>query len=544
MTKAAIYIRWSTEDQGEGTTLQVQMESCRQYCDRQGWNVPDELVIVDDGYSGGSLHRPGLTRLRQMIEEGQVDTIVVYRLDRLSRNLADATNLVDKEFKNRAVVRSATEEVHPEADEGWLNYSFRAAFADYERRVIRQRTMAGRLRRHKEGRKAHGRAPYGWVNTNRPGFLEIHPEEAEIVRQLFRRCAYENMGMPALSRWCNGQGIPSPQGSKWHQSVIRKMLTNPIYGGRIVFGQRKHLKHHKDEPGKWIQMQEPTVDVEADPASLPPIITRELWEMAQQAIDQRGEMNLRGRGVSNPRLLSGLLYCRCGSRMGPKANGKKTHHRNYGDFYYRCYRDAEVEPCAVQSGYFEGSMLDAQIETALFEHLNSAAIRQGLVQRVREQERDQTALLLTRQRQTQQDLSQLEKELAFIDKQYRIEEITIAEARRLRATIEDEAATLRKQIAEIEVGLSQAEKAKTRYAILMAQLDLTARWDTLSTLEKKQVMRHFIDRIEAYRPRLSENADVLISWKFGPPSDLQVAQPVRRGSRYRPRTAGDGQEAL
>lgn len=544
MTKAAIYIRWSTEDQGEGTTLQVQLENCRQYCDRQNWFVPDDLIIVDDGYSGGSLHRPGLTRLRQLIEEGQIDTLVVYRLDRLSRNLADATNLVDKEFKHRAVVRSATEEVHPEADEGWLNYSFRAAFADYERRIIRQRTMAGRLRRHKEGRKAHGRAPYGWRNTSKPGFLEIHPEEAEVVRQLFRKCAYENMGKPALARWCNSQGIPSPQGAKWHQSVIGRLLTNPVYGGRIVFGLRKHLKNHKEEPGKWIQMQRPVVDVEADPESLPPIISPELWEMAQQAIGQRGELNLRGRGVSNPRLLSGLLYCRCGSRLSPKAGGKKTHYRNYGNFYYRCYREVEIEPCPVESGYFEGGMLDAQIEETLLAHLNSDEIRQGLVQRVRDQEQDQTALLLARQRQAQIDLSQLEKELTFIDRQYRRQEITIQEARRLRASIENEEATLRERLVKIEEELAQAESAKTRYALLMAQLDLSERWETLSTLEKKQVMRHFIERIEAYRPRLSGHAEVTITWKFGPQSDLKVAQPVRRGTKYRRRSNDEGQKAL
>ena len=232
VAKAAMYIRWSTEDQGQGTTLEVQVENCRRYCDGQGWYVPDDMILIDDGYSGGNLHRPALTRLRKMVATGQVDTVIVYRLDRLSRNLADATNLVDREFKNRALVRSATEDVSPEVDEGWLNYSFRAAFADYERRIIRQRTLSGKVKRLQQGRKVHGRAPYGWRHTAKAGVLEIHPEAATVVRQLFMKCAYENMGAPALARWANEQGIPSPQGSKWHQGALRRMLRNPVYGGR------------------------------------------------------------------------------------------------------------------------------------------------------------------------------------------------------------------------------------------------------------------------------------------------------------------------
>lgn len=527
MAKAAIYIRWSTEDQGQGTTLQVQLESCRQYCDRQGWYVSDDLVLVDDGFSGGTLHRPGLTKLRKLIEDGHIDTIVVYRLDRLSRNLADATGLVDKEFKHRAVVRSATEDVKPEADEGWLNYSFRAAFADYERRIIRQRTMSGRLRRLQEGRKVHGGAPYGWQHTSKAGVLEIHQEQAKVVQQLFAKCAYENMGAPALARWLNSEGIPSPNGQKWHQSVVRRLLQNPVYRGRIVFGQRKYLKRAKEDPGPWSQAGSPVVDVEADPQSLPPIITPELWELAQRSIEARGEMSLRGRGSSNPHLLSGFLHCRCGSRMGPKTKGKGT-----STVYYRCYREAEVEPCTVQSGYLEASMLEAEIEAALLERLNSDAVRQGLADLVKSQKGEETALLLARQRQVQQELGQLEKELSFIDKQFRRQEITIEEARRMRAGIEAESTEMQEQLASIEKQLAQADNAKTDHAMLLAQLDLAARWELLSVLEKKQVIRHFVDRIEAYRPRSGNgSAEVTIDWKFGPTSGLQVAQPVRRRSQ-------------
>jgi len=528
MTKVGVYIRWSTEDQGQGTTLEVQSEACRQYCDRQGWYVPDEMIFVDEGYSGGSLLRPALTRLRKLVESGQVGTVVVYRLDRLSRNLADATNLVDKEFKNRAVVRSATEEVQPEADEGWLNYSFRAAFADYERRVIRQRTMTGRVRRAQEGRKAHGKIPYGWRQTGKKGFLEIHPEQAEVVRELFRKCVYEDMGAPVLARWANASGIPSPEGQKWHQSVIRKLLSNPIYGGRIVFGRLKQLKQNIAEPGPWRAVRTPAVDVEADPQCLPPMIPLELWEMAQRAIQTRGEHCIRGRAVCNPHLLSGVLYCHCGSKMGPKARGRTMRSGNIGMTYYRCYRDGDVEPCPVQSGYLEAQMLEARVEAEVLHHLNSEALRTGLSNRLKDREKDETAVHTAELRRVEQELRKLEQELSFVDKQFRREEITITEARRLRAGVEAEAAELKARQAEASSQLLQGEKAKVDYSLLMAQLDTVARWDMLSVLEKKRVLVNFVKRIEAYRSRDGGDADVIIEWRFGQPMELQVAQPSRR----------------
>lgn len=525
MSKVAIYIRWSTEDQGQGTTLEVQMENCRQYCDKQGWYVPDDMVLIDDGYSGGNLHRPALTRLRSMIEARQVDTIVVYRLDRLSRNLADATNLVDREFKHRALVRSATEEVQPEVDEGWLNYSFRAAFADYERRIIRQRTMSGKLKRLKDGRKVHGRAPYGWRHTAKPGVLEIHPEEAEVVRQLFMKCAYENMGAPSLARWANQQGVPSPEGQKWHQGALRRLLQNPVYGGRIVFGKTKQLKSSKQEAGPWLMAREPTVEVEADPQSIPPILSRELWEMTQSMIETRTTTGIRGRGVSNPHLLSGLLYCRCGSRMGPKTAGKKG-----GSVYYRCYREAEVEPCPVQGGYHDATVLETNLEGHFLALVSDPGAHQRLLDKLAGQQQEDVALFQAELRQVEQAVAQLEKELSFVDKQYRREEITIAEARRIRAGIEDEVRQLLERQAGVQERLTQADNSRLQRSVAQAQLALTNRWEWLTVLEKKQVMSHFIQRIDAYRPRGGGAAEVTITWLWGEALDVEVAQPVRRRS--------------
>lgn len=111
MDKVAIYIRWSTEDQGEGTTLDVQLEACRAYMASQGWSYREELVYVDDGVSGATMERPALTRLRAAVAQGQVECVVVYKLDRLSRSVADTARLVMDEWEGICSVKSAREPI-------------------------------------------------------------------------------------------------------------------------------------------------------------------------------------------------------------------------------------------------------------------------------------------------------------------------------------------------------------------------------------------------------------------------------------------------
>jgi site-specific DNA recombinase len=109
--KVAIYIRWSTEDQGQGHTLEIQRESCRYYCMSQGWVAREDLTFIDDGWSGSNLERPALTRLRDSVKAGQVECAVVYKLDRLSRNIKDIINLVLGEWEEACCVRSTQEPV-------------------------------------------------------------------------------------------------------------------------------------------------------------------------------------------------------------------------------------------------------------------------------------------------------------------------------------------------------------------------------------------------------------------------------------------------
>lgn len=510
MVKPAIYIRWSTEDQAQGTTLQVQREACFSYCDREGLYVPEDMVFVDEGWSGGSLKRPGMDKLRALVRAGDVDLVLVYRLDRLSRDLADATGLVGKEWKGKAVVRSATEDVKPEVDEGWLNYSFRATFADYERRVIKQRTYAGKVRRIQEGLKVAGGAPYGYRRTAKPGVFEVDEEQAPVIRAIFAKCAKESLGIIAIARWLNEMGYKAPRAALWGPATVRLMIQNPVYKGHIIFGRQKFLKRSSADDGPWRKLQTPDYSVPAAPGTLPALVSEELWEMAQAAVASRRSWmeKTSGRSLGSERLLTGLLYCKCGGRLTVKQRGKKQTD------VFRCLQQDHMGVCPFRPAYIPVPLMDEIVVGQLLSRIQSPAFVASLGRLVGAKVGGEMMNLMQRRESLEKQLEGLDGELRFVDTEYRKQRITIEEARRLRAQVEEERASLVRQLAEVETSLMDQQKALRTQQAATAQVELAGQWEGLTNQQRRQVLQHFIEKIEAYRSRETGEISMHIQWAF------------------------------
>ncbi|HYG59811.1 MAG TPA: recombinase family protein, partial [Symbiobacteriaceae bacterium] len=183
--KVAIYIRWSTEDQGEGTTLDVQLDACRAYMVSQGWSFREDLVYVDDGVSGATMERPALGRLRGTVARGLVECVVVYKLDRLSRSVLDMLKLVLEEWDGRCHVKSAREPIDTLTPTGKMFFYQLMSFAEWERSVIRDRMHSGRVRRAQQGRSPGAPLPHGYIKQA-DGAIAIDEAAAMAVRRIFR----------------------------------------------------------------------------------------------------------------------------------------------------------------------------------------------------------------------------------------------------------------------------------------------------------------------------------------------------------------------
>ncbi|GAI51693.1 unnamed protein product, partial [marine sediment metagenome] len=179
---AAIYCRVSTDDQDkEGTSLQTQLQACLKHCHEKGYHVGRKFT---ETYSGLTLDRPQLTQLRELVTSNDLDVIVIYCLDRLSRNATHGVILRDEFDKHHVTLESVTEDIDKSPLGEAITY-LRGTFAQIETEKMRERTMRGKLARLKEGRLPQGTGigiyGYGWDKTT--GKRTIIQSEAKTVER-------------------------------------------------------------------------------------------------------------------------------------------------------------------------------------------------------------------------------------------------------------------------------------------------------------------------------------------------------------------------
>ena len=319
--KAAIYCRVSTDDQErEGTSLQTQLEACLDYCQQKGYTVPHQF---SEAYSGLTLDRPKLNELRDLIRTGDIDVIVIYCLDRLSRDPTHGVILTQELEKFNVTLEAVTETVDS-TELGKLISYIRGFASKLEAEKIRERTMRGKLAHLKNGRLPQGTGIgiYGYKWDKTTGRRLIIDREAEIVRKIFSM-AINGISTNQIAISLNKSDVRTKSGSVWYPLTIRRILNNRTYTGKTYFGQTKRISKTKVEAqpqDNWILLPDIT----------PPIITDEIFNQAQEALSQAKQS--RPLKPNTPYLLSGFMKCsQCGSTIGGTTlNGKYKYYQCRG----------------------------------------------------------------------------------------------------------------------------------------------------------------------------------------------------------------------
>src|SRR5438477_7739462 len=210
-TTAAIYSRVSSDQQKEQNTIASQTTALQEYAQAHQYTVPPEWIFEDAGYSGSVLVRPGLERLRDLIAEGAIETVLIYGPDRLSRNYAYQVLLLEEFDRHGAAVVFLKA---PAADtpEQKLLVQFQGMIAEYERAQIAERTRRGKRHRAKAGVvNVLCRAPYGYryikKSEHSQAYYEIVEAQAEVVRKIFIWYTQELWSIGAIARQLNQQQI-------------------------------------------------------------------------------------------------------------------------------------------------------------------------------------------------------------------------------------------------------------------------------------------------------------------------------------------------
>src|SRR5215831_2524921 len=315
--RCAIYTRKSSEEglEQEFNSLQAQREACEAFINSQrheGW-VCLPTCYDDGGFSGATMERPALQRLLADITAGRVDTVVVYKIDRLTRSLADFAKIVEILDARGASFVSVTQQFNTTTSMGRLTLNVLLSFAQFEREVIGERIRDKIAASKKKGMWMGGVPPLGYRVQDRK--LVIVDSEAETVRSIFRRYAelgsvrllkaeLEALGISSKA-WTSASGRRIG-GKPFSRGALYLILQNRTYLGEIVHKRQSHPGEHA------------------------PIIDQPLWDAAQAQL--AGNTAERNSGVRTrpPTLLAELLFDADGNRMTPTYAGKQgTHYRYY-----------------------------------------------------------------------------------------------------------------------------------------------------------------------------------------------------------------------
>jgi site-specific DNA recombinase len=314
--RCAIYTRKSSEEglEQEFNSLEAQREACEAYIRSQrheGWRSARNRYD-DGGFSGGNLERPALQRLLADISAGRIDIIVVYKVDRLTRSLADFTRLVEIFDVQSVSFVSVTQQFNTTSSMGRLTLNVLLSFAQFEREVTGERIRDKIAASKKKGMWMGGNVPLGYDASERT--LVINPAEAETVRRIFAlyrelgcvRRVKEEADRRGLRTKCTRTGNGAERGGKpLSRGHLYRVLSNPIYTGRIA---------HKGE---------------LYPGQQPALIDDGTWIAVRNQFAANASDHQCKAKAAEPSLLAGLLVDARGKRLTPSHAVKKGRRYRY-----------------------------------------------------------------------------------------------------------------------------------------------------------------------------------------------------------------------
>lgn len=400
--KCVLYLRVSLERQVEGFSLEGQKRYLREWAEFEGMTVVE--VYVEAGKSGKSID--GRDEFQRMLNDIatkriDIDFVVVFKLSRFGRNAKDV--LVSLSTLQRYGVNLLCKEdgLDSSTQMGKMMITILGAVAEMERENILAQTMLGRVEKAKQGGWNGGFAPYGFTLVN--GKLEVKEDEAHIVRLVFDKFVNEGMGYSPIAAYLNRQGIPKPPAIvsngrefiDWDTNHIKRMLSNPLYTGRIAFGRTKQQKKEGTDEYKRVKSDD---FILSDTIAHEAIVSEEVFQMAQvrqKELSATGNPNV---GRYPKHLLSGILKCpQCGGSMYAAAKAWKKADGTRGEnLYYMCGHYSRARDGQCQKNSIRGEW----VETEVIEYIKLLV------------ENSQFAEDIQRQLDMKMDMSEIENEIA------------------------------------------------------------------------------------------------------------------------------------
>lgn len=507
--RAGLYLRVSTEEQNkEGHYgLEVQEERGRSFCESQEYTLAEEHLYRDEKSGGLPVEkREGLGALFEAAKRGEFDVVVVYKTDRLARNLRILVNIIHDLEKLGIAFRSVTEPFDTTTSFGKANLNLFGTFAEFEKEMIRERTTNGRIKAAKSGKWVGSVPPYGYDVNKETRKLVIDPAEGKVVKQIFSWVVDDKLAIHEVERRLNAMQIPAPWSTKlkvkethnvWRKFSVLRVIVNEVHTGTYYY--RKYKKPFNGltsviDPTR-LRPREEWIEQYCEPN-----ITKEMYEAAKRQLAYNREFAKRNR--KREYLFSKIIWCsRCKHKMfGGFQPARDEWGYAGGRYYHGTYRkdDAlgKTARCQWCPNYSEARLepiwnflldvlknpknMTRPLEKYVYKEKDPLPVKQRL------QDITQALEAIGKKRDRVDDLYINEQ---LDEKKYKAYQI---EFKQDEQKLEDEATLLRQSL------LTKGEVADRQKAVTRAYEKIKDRLDKATYDEKVKIISYFVERVTLY----------------------------------------------
>ena len=415
--RAVLYARVSTDEQAErGYSLPEQIRDLTRHASAKGWQVFGEPV-VDDGYTGRSMNRPGLNRIKEMAAAGEIDVILVRKWDRLFRK-SSYQDIFILEMQTHDVDVVSLDGQDHKTPEGKLFNRIQADFAEYFRDQIIANTRQGKQGRARAGKIVPGRsAPLGFEYDPALGNYRVVPEKMAIVRRIFEEIGVHGNSMHSVKLALESDGINPPAYDQaraagkeppkyWSLSTIRRIINNDVYLGTQWYN-RKRVEKNPDANGSGTKYhvspnpKEDWIAVLVPDSSIP----KEWIESARALVGQNIKPTNKGR---RPWELKGHLFCECGVRMTTHVATRRGGKYVY--YYYLCSRRRNNgKDACPYARYHKAEELEHRVERVILDLIRRPEIMLEHIQREIETRKNEAQDSAAQEAMWQEQLKKIER---------------------------------------------------------------------------------------------------------------------------------------
>ncbi len=468
MLETGIYVRVSTEEQAqEGYSIRAQEQKLKDYARIKDWSVYQ--IYIDEGISGKNItERPAINQMLEDIKSGKVNNVLVFKIDRLTRNTADLIYLVNLFNQYNCEFNSLSESIDTQTAAGRMFIKIIGIFAEFERENIIERTKVGFERKVREGYTLATRVPsYGYDRKNGEKIQTVNLSEAIIVREVFEMFTNQHMSFLEIAQSLNARNIPTKENAVWHSRTIKNMLTNCNYVGMVRYATKDEKRNFETE------------------GAHEPIISTELYEETQSLIRKISTKSYTKRPKED-NYFSGVLYCaECGARLVTHGDYKKDKNGNvFSDSGYRCSNYIKKK-CKT------GCVSQKNIEQAFREYINNIAdfdVIDEIEAFQEERQKAQNAEFVDSLKKQYNAIEQKQKEILNL---YISNSADFDSYMEIKKTTEQKKEYIISQLQSMQADEEENEVIKKDDIIK----SLKENWDYLSNAEKQQFLVKFVNKI-------------------------------------------------